>query len=665
MPKHLLRLGRVSTLFALLLCLLPRAAPAAPCTCTPPLADWTVLLLLNADNFGNDDAWLMEELAGVQWTESVRLVAMVDQYADSAQPILGEPAQCGGMVYLSEAGLLRSKACLVGDPTPSGGPRDPNLGSPSYVELLLRLGRQWAPAKNVCLWIEGHGEGWVGVCHDASHEGTADNVLSFPELAQVLAQAPAPPGEPSVDLLVLDTCTSACAEMLTRIGPHVPWIVATEGFVDIEGLQQNTVLGELVAQPAMTPEQLGRRLVQTYQDPTATVCDGNRDYGVMSLLRTADCNTWKERAKDLLDIATGMWSVAPATYELDVRDACALSQGISCEQMPLACHLIGDEVGCCMHDVRDAAELISGIADPTLAQAAVDMSNACGQIVRCRSAGADADLLNGFSFFYPCHLPDINPYQVEPMAQATGWGPFLLRQAGDGCAEEPAQYVGPVSVSQESGAWRVTAPLALAPEAVEAAYLMICLPESRQPVYVQAISVGPLTKESGFSVQWDGRVLCAGDAEGGIPLAHAAPVSGRSSPKVVTTSELLWRREQTGAERSVRAGIVYTSEVAGLEGRVLNLQSTGREGLGVFLWPWRVGDRLRLDPASELAQWWRAASGVSKDTDISTPVTSVPLPCAARYLHSAVPAVAALRIKPKGKAAHTFYAPEALPTPWR
>ncbi len=138
------------------------------------------------------------------------------------------------------------------------------------------------PAKHYMLIIWNHGAGWIKGLPPAtkgiSYDEVTNHHIDTPQLGQVLKQIG------GVDVYGSDACLMQMAEVDYELKDYAQYIVGSEETEPGDGYTYNTFLGPLVANPAMTPEQVARQAVDAYADHYQTTGDGS----TQSFLKTSD-----------------------------------------------------------------------------------------------------------------------------------------------------------------------------------------------------------------------------------------------------------------------------------------------------------------------------------------------------------------------------------------
>jgi hypothetical protein len=113
---------------------------------------------------------------------------------------------------------------------------DGGMNEPSTLTDFLRWGMRAVPAQRYMVVVGGHGGGFLGVVTDAERS----RLMSADGLAQAFAAAGARP-----DVLVMNACLMAQAEVAVEMMPHARWMVAAQGLEEGVGMPLGRVVSML------------------------------------------------------------------------------------------------------------------------------------------------------------------------------------------------------------------------------------------------------------------------------------------------------------------------------------------------------------------------------------------------------------------------------------
>lgn len=145
-----------------------------------------------------------------------------------------------------------------------------NMGDPETLLHFIRWAKAKAPASHYVLVMWDHGSGWrtadpyapptKGVSFDDTSGGDA---IDSKELRDVLATVTSSGAYP-IDIVGLDACMMAMAEIDNQIRPYGLVRVSSEETEPNDGWPYDTILAGLKANPGWTRNQLATRIVDDY-----------------------------------------------------------------------------------------------------------------------------------------------------------------------------------------------------------------------------------------------------------------------------------------------------------------------------------------------------------------------------------------------------------------
>jgi len=183
-----------------------------------PSYNWTYILYMNGDN--NLYSYALSELNEIK-NSSLKDMAVI---------IL-----CDGneendtWLYVIDNGIEKT---AMGEK---------NMGSSRTLEDLLIYAKENYVARDYILEIWGHGNGWMGVCFDA----TNTDMLTMAEIENALAAAG------GVDIVIFSACYMGCVEVAYSLKNVADYMIACEGAMPAAGLPHDEILraiGELGAE---------------------------------------------------------------------------------------------------------------------------------------------------------------------------------------------------------------------------------------------------------------------------------------------------------------------------------------------------------------------------------------------------------------------------------
>lgn len=229
-----------------------------------PLADWTVLTYLGADN--NLEAGLIYDLdeleRGGGSDETVRVLAFIDR-AEGYDDSNGDWTDT--RVYEVTPDTTRDAA--VRYPPTIDSRLLANLGERNSADPLTLLeflvwGMTTYPAQHYAVVINNHGGAWAGtVTDDASGSG---EILTLPEIQSAFDRALAITGVPEFDLLINDSCLMSSVEFFTMIQDSVGTVFSSPEIMNNPGFDMSLLITSLRQNPAIPLADLGERMAHKY-----------------------------------------------------------------------------------------------------------------------------------------------------------------------------------------------------------------------------------------------------------------------------------------------------------------------------------------------------------------------------------------------------------------
>ena len=230
---------------------------------------WVYAVYMAADNnlaqSGIDDLLEMESVGSSPNVTVVVQAEFGGGYIvnDSNQPLA--PSTFGLSTYgtsrfeiqknVAGDGLIHSTQMPIGDR---------NMASSASLQEFVEWVRAAYPADHTALVIWNHGGAWAGVCQDAT--SSTGDLLSLPDFKTALDAASA-----HVDILNFDACLMGTYETAYMVQGHCDYLVASEETEPGAGDPYDSILGQLVGAPLLSPKSLA-----------VAICDRYRDYYIGS-----------------------------------------------------------------------------------------------------------------------------------------------------------------------------------------------------------------------------------------------------------------------------------------------------------------------------------------------------------------------------------------------
>jgi hypothetical protein len=257
---------------------LPAAAAPAQDPAVQRNKDITIMVYVNSKNdlerFGLKD---MNEMEMIGSSDRVNVVVQMGRMA-------GHDA--------SEGDWRGTRRYLVQRDTDTTRVTSPIVEDMGTVDMgdwrqLVAFGR-WAkqnyPANKYMLVVWNHGDGWLENRPAAtdnkgiSYDEETGNHLTTPELAAALRDIG------GVDVYGSDACLMQMAEVVYELKDHARFIVGSEETEPGDGYTYDLFLGPIVANPAMSAEQMARVAVDGYSDHYRDIRQGS----TQSYIKTAE-----------------------------------------------------------------------------------------------------------------------------------------------------------------------------------------------------------------------------------------------------------------------------------------------------------------------------------------------------------------------------------------
>jgi clostripain len=235
-----------------------------------PVAKWTVMVFMNGDNELEPDAIAdFEEMARVVSNPDVNIVVQFDRIPGYSN-CYGDWTQT--LRFCVKQKLSPTKENAVEDIG------EANMGDGIVLSDFVRWAKAKYPAEHYMLDIWSHGQGWRMMQENAllskraaPQQGSISNYRSInmdytdcydklynSEIQDSLA------GE-KIDLIGFDACLMSMVETAYAVRNIAAVFVGSEEEIPGTGWQYDDWLGRLCSNPSMSPQELGKVLVESYQ----------------------------------------------------------------------------------------------------------------------------------------------------------------------------------------------------------------------------------------------------------------------------------------------------------------------------------------------------------------------------------------------------------------
>ncbi len=260
------------------------SAPLPTATHDGALADWTVLVYLDADNNLEQAALLdMNEMEAAGSSASVNVLVQIDR-------AFGESYDEGDWTDTRRYRILgdADTAVITAEPLLTLG--EQNMGDPATLADFIRWGIQSYPANRYALILWDHGAGWKGIAFDNDAAGLAGNDhLSLADLDGALAAGLQGSGVSKLDVVGFDACLMGQIDVFNMLRPYAHYAVGSEELTPGPGWDYESLLRTLYARPQWDGRDLATQMVNSFIAYYTTV--EKEDFVTMSavdLVRLSD-----------------------------------------------------------------------------------------------------------------------------------------------------------------------------------------------------------------------------------------------------------------------------------------------------------------------------------------------------------------------------------------
>ncbi|MEO0228147.1 MAG: clostripain-related cysteine peptidase [candidate division WOR-3 bacterium] len=232
-------------------------------------AQWTVMVYLNGDNnletYGIRD---FNEMEAIGSTSEINIIVQFDR-AVGYNNSNGDWTTCRRyyVTHDNDPNIINSE--LIEDIG------EVDMGAPSTLAEFGTWVKNNYPANHYLLIIWNHGDGWRGGVDSIepikgiSYDESSGNEISVArgELRQALFQIG------YVDVLGFDACLMQMWEVMVNISPYAGYMVGSEETEPADGWYYAGFLQDLTLNPAMSPSDLGKSIVNSTSQPTLSAVD--------------------------------------------------------------------------------------------------------------------------------------------------------------------------------------------------------------------------------------------------------------------------------------------------------------------------------------------------------------------------------------------------------
>ncbi|HAT73129.1 MAG TPA: hypothetical protein DCS63_09965 [Elusimicrobia bacterium] len=375
----------------------PEAAPAVE-KAVPAKAEkeWTVMVFINAKNnlekYGLLDVNEMEKVGSSDKVNIVVEMGRISGYAAND----GDWKTTRRYLIKKDTDFARITSPVITDL----GKTD--MGDYKTLVAFVNWAKAAYPAKKYMLVVWNHGSGWdksraMDVTKGISYDDETGNHISTPQLGLALKEMG------GVNVYGSDACLMQMPEVTYEIRNYAEYIVGSEETEPGDGYTYDLFVGPLVANPTMTPAELGKVAVDGYSDHYQAIRQGS----TQSLLATAALTGFVPMINDFVKAAMATGEKALA------KGAAAGSQSYAVFENKDMWHFLHRYAATTMSaDVKAKAQALKAYLDGTL-------------IVHNRVNGEYAD---GFSHGLSVYMPSYdfnNDYNELAWAKDAQWDEFI------------------------------------------------------------------------------------------------------------------------------------------------------------------------------------------------------------------------------------------------
>ena len=287
-----------------------------------------------------------------------------------------------------------------------------NMGAPQTLVDFVTWGAEQCPADHYLVVLWDHGSGWraasmtptKAICQDdTSHDvlTTAEMMSAFSDIRTALGR--------KVDIIACDACVMGELELAYPLRAYADYYVASEEEIPGYGFAYDALLDALAADPAMTPRQLSRVMVNTY---LASYHSGSQGAEQVTL-SAVDLSSMSAVASALSGFADELVSTADAapTYGVNLHTWWEMAAMVDASTVDL--RFFADLVG------QDAPNDALRTAAETL------VTSLDGAIVANGSVFFPVEQHQGIGLYYPFASSFESAYLGLALAADTTWDEFL------------------------------------------------------------------------------------------------------------------------------------------------------------------------------------------------------------------------------------------------
>ena len=382
------------------------AVPQPTPTYDPGIADWTLLVYMNADN-NLETAGLLDlnemEAAGAH--ESVHVLVQMDR------------AVGGSAAHVdwtdTRRYLIRGDATdeIVSEPLVALG--EINMGDPKALADFIVWGMRNYPANRYALVIWDHGAGWNGIAFDddTAEFGQPDHI-SLPDLKGALDLALSQSNSAKLDVIGFDACLMGQLDVFHAVQPFAEFAVGSEELTPGLGWDYDALLQGLYANPTMDGATLSQQMVTDFMSFYQATEDG--DFVSMSAVETGKLSNLTSAVEQLAYELTAV-SAETAGAVGDARSGTTAFARVYADEY---------EQYAAVDLYHFATILAQRSANDQVVSAAENVKTAVSNTVIAHEAGSGVKNSYGVAIYFPRNAS----FYSDSYAQTTGmpvWDQFL------------------------------------------------------------------------------------------------------------------------------------------------------------------------------------------------------------------------------------------------
>jgi hypothetical protein len=225
------------------------------------MANWTVMVYVNAKNnlekFGLGDVNEMEKVGSTDKVKIAVELGRISGYDSSDGDWKGQRRY----IVQKDNNTAKITSPVLQEIAKA------DMGDWKHLVDFVAWAKKTAPAQHYMLVVWNHGSGWDKkikksdiVINGISYDDESGNHMSTPDLGQALAAMG------KTDVYASDACLMQMAEVGYQIKDYTDYIVGSEETEPGDGYTYDTLLGPLVAKPAMSALDLAKNAVKSYYE---------------------------------------------------------------------------------------------------------------------------------------------------------------------------------------------------------------------------------------------------------------------------------------------------------------------------------------------------------------------------------------------------------------